>query len=393
MSLNLLKRSFLVVDDLDPMRMVTVNQLRSMGCDKITAVRSGAEALRRLRAQRVDAIIASWNMEGMSGLELLRTVRADPKLADVPFLMITAEAQRHHVQEIILAGVNSLLIKPYTVGGLSSRLSKMLLDADRASALAESRRAQASSAAGLQAALREEVQAIARQRMHAALADVLAQLKTLTQDAGLAPAHAAQLHNMALGAQQALDWVALTEELVELAGNRAEASLDPVDLGSLLHRHAESLREVYANKNLQLVVDADTRVGTETPMAEVNESLCDALVQLVTRMACDAAPPRSRITITLFDEDPLRVQVGYPAALNDEQAAGFFAKTEPKPDDAAAPAEATAGGQLLLRLVLALGGDAVAKPAQMPDPRGGAGVLMGTQITFTLPRHAFSPLP
>ena len=86
--------TYLVVDDLELMRAVTVNQLRAMGCEKIYTARNGAEALRMLRANAVDVILSDWNMPVMSGLELLRAVRADPKLARLPFVMITAEAER-----------------------------------------------------------------------------------------------------------------------------------------------------------------------------------------------------------------------------------------------------------------------------------------------------------
>jgi two-component system sensor histidine kinase/response regulator len=98
--------NYLVVDDLELMRAVTVNQLRGMGYEKIKVARNGAEALEMLRAFKFDAVLSDWNMPVMNGLELLKAVRADAKLAKLPFLMITAEAERQRIEEVISAGVN-----------------------------------------------------------------------------------------------------------------------------------------------------------------------------------------------------------------------------------------------------------------------------------------------
>lgn len=118
--------NYLVVDDLELMRAVTVNQLRGMGYEKIKVARNGAEALEMLRAFKFDAVLSDWNMPVMNGLELLKAVRADAKLAKLPFLMITAEAERQRIEEVISAGVNGLLVKPYNAGSLQARLDRML---------------------------------------------------------------------------------------------------------------------------------------------------------------------------------------------------------------------------------------------------------------------------
>lgn len=123
--------SYLVVDDLELMRAVTVNQLRSMGFEKIKVARNGAEALEMLRHTKFDAVLSDWNMPVMTGLDLLKAVRADTKLARMPFLMITAEAERQRIEEVISAGVSGLLVKPYNAGSLKSRLERMLTPTDR----------------------------------------------------------------------------------------------------------------------------------------------------------------------------------------------------------------------------------------------------------------------
>lgn len=118
--------TYLVVDDLELMRAVTVNQLRALGCEKIKVARNGASALESLRNSRIDVVLCDWNMPVMSGLDLLKIVRAEPKFAKLPFLMITAEAERQRIEEVIHAGVSGLLVKPYNAGNLKVRLEKAL---------------------------------------------------------------------------------------------------------------------------------------------------------------------------------------------------------------------------------------------------------------------------
>jgi len=126
MNTHLHSLSYLVVDDLELMRAVTVNQLRGLGCERVKVARNGAEALELLRANKFDAVLSDWNMPVMSGLDLLKTLRSDAKLARIPFLMITAEAERQRIEEVISAGVSALLVKPYTSAGLQTRLERML---------------------------------------------------------------------------------------------------------------------------------------------------------------------------------------------------------------------------------------------------------------------------
>ena len=117
---------FLVVDDYEPMRKVTSSQLRSIGASSIMTANNGAEALRLLQNKRVDIVLSDWNMPVMTGLELLKAVRADKKFSHLPFIMITAEAERYRIEEAIDAGVDDLLVKPYTAICLAGRVEKAL---------------------------------------------------------------------------------------------------------------------------------------------------------------------------------------------------------------------------------------------------------------------------
>lgn len=124
----------LVVDDFEPMRKIAVGQLRGMGATAILTAANGAEALRILREQQVDIVLSDWNMPVMSGLELLKAMRADSTLAALPFIMITAEAEHHRMAEAIAGGVSDLLIKPYTAGVFTARVEKALRAPPRAAA-------------------------------------------------------------------------------------------------------------------------------------------------------------------------------------------------------------------------------------------------------------------
>jgi len=123
--------TFLVVDDFDTMRRITGNQLRQLGARRILEAANGAEALKLLAREPVDVVVSDWNMPVMSGLELLQEVRRDPRLAGLPFVMVTAEAERARVQQAIEAGVSELLVKPYTAALFGDRLARAMTRAAR----------------------------------------------------------------------------------------------------------------------------------------------------------------------------------------------------------------------------------------------------------------------
>ncbi|MEA3393891.1 MAG: response regulator [Pseudomonadota bacterium] len=118
--------TFLVVDDLETMRHVTINQLRLLGAGKILAAHNGQEGLKLLRQHKVDVVLADLNMPLMDGLDLLKAIRADAKLRSLPVIMITSSAERDRVGEVIAAGVTSLLVKPYSQALLETRVARAM---------------------------------------------------------------------------------------------------------------------------------------------------------------------------------------------------------------------------------------------------------------------------
>ncbi|MFZ2406911.1 MAG: hybrid sensor histidine kinase/response regulator [Methylobacter sp.] len=118
--------TFLIVDDFDSMRNVMNSLLRSLGYENILTAKDGAEALRILRFQQVSVVLSDWDMPVMDGLALLKAIRADRRLQNLPFLMITDKTDRQRIEDAINNGVSDLLIKPYTSRDLVSRIERVM---------------------------------------------------------------------------------------------------------------------------------------------------------------------------------------------------------------------------------------------------------------------------
>jgi two-component system chemotaxis response regulator CheY len=117
---------FLVVDDFSTMRRIIKNLLNDLGYANVTEADDGATALPMLQAGNFDFLVTDWNMPGMPGLDLLKAVRADARLAKLPVLMLTAEAKREQIIEAAQAGVNGYVIKPFTAVTLKEKIDKIL---------------------------------------------------------------------------------------------------------------------------------------------------------------------------------------------------------------------------------------------------------------------------
>src|SRR6201991_4324673 len=117
---------FLVVDDFSTMRRIIKNLLNDLGYSNVTEADDGATALPMLQAGNFDFLITDWNMPGMPGLDLVKHVRADARLAKMPVLMLTAEAKREQIVEAAQAGVNGYVIKPFTAATLKEKIEKII---------------------------------------------------------------------------------------------------------------------------------------------------------------------------------------------------------------------------------------------------------------------------
>ena len=117
--------NILVVDDFSTMRRIIKGLLHDLGYAKVTEADDGNTALPLLKAGNFDFLITDWNMPGMPGLELLKQVRADSRLAKLPVLMLTAEAKREQIVEAAQAGVSGYVIKPFTAATLKEKIDKI----------------------------------------------------------------------------------------------------------------------------------------------------------------------------------------------------------------------------------------------------------------------------
>ncbi|MBP7765386.1 MAG: response regulator [Deltaproteobacteria bacterium] len=116
----------LVVDDFATMRKVVRNLLKQVGYEDIVEAEDGVMALKALKSQKIDVVVSDWNMPNMSGLELLKAVRADADLAKTPFLMVTAEALQDNVVAAVKAGVSNYIVKPFTAEVLNEKIKKIM---------------------------------------------------------------------------------------------------------------------------------------------------------------------------------------------------------------------------------------------------------------------------
>lgn len=118
----------LIVDDYDTMRRVLNNLLRQLNFTNVDEASDGAEALEKLNKNKFDLIISDWNMEPMTGIQLLREIRADDNLNDIPFIMITAETKSENVIAAKEAGVSNYIVKPFNAETLKTKLVGVLGD-------------------------------------------------------------------------------------------------------------------------------------------------------------------------------------------------------------------------------------------------------------------------
>ena len=116
----------LVVDDFATMRRIVKNILTQLGYKNIIEADDGTTAMTVLKQEKIDLIISDWNMPKMTGLDLLKNVRANPDWATTPFIMVTAEAQQDNIILAVKAKVSQYIVKPFTADTLGEKINKVL---------------------------------------------------------------------------------------------------------------------------------------------------------------------------------------------------------------------------------------------------------------------------
>jgi two-component system chemotaxis response regulator CheY len=115
----------MIVDDFATMRRIVRNILAQLGFKSFIEADDGSVAWEILQKEQVDFVVSDWNMPNMTGIELLKKVRADERFKDLPFLMVTAEAQKDNIVEAVKARVSNYIVKPFTPETLSEKIEKI----------------------------------------------------------------------------------------------------------------------------------------------------------------------------------------------------------------------------------------------------------------------------
>ena len=118
----------LVVDDYKTMIRIIRNLLKQLGFENVDDAADGQEALGKMKENKYGLVISDWNMEPMTGYELLREVRADDSLKATPFIMVTAESKTENVVAAKRAGVNNYIVKPFNAATLKDKISAVIGD-------------------------------------------------------------------------------------------------------------------------------------------------------------------------------------------------------------------------------------------------------------------------
>jgi two-component system chemotaxis response regulator CheY len=116
---------FLVVDDFSTMRRIVRNLLKELGYTNVDEAEDGAVGLQKLKGGNFQFVVTDWNMPVMTGIELLKAIRADPSLKHLPVLMITAEAKKENIIEAAQSGASGYIVKPFTAATLEEKMGKI----------------------------------------------------------------------------------------------------------------------------------------------------------------------------------------------------------------------------------------------------------------------------
>jgi two-component system, chemotaxis family, chemotaxis protein CheY len=122
------KMPVLVVDDYSTMVRIIRNLLRQLGFEDVDDAADGTAALEKMGTKRYGLVISDWNMEPMTGFDLLQRVRATPAIETTPFIMVTAESKTENVIAAKKAGVNNYIVKPFNAQTLKSKIEAVFAD-------------------------------------------------------------------------------------------------------------------------------------------------------------------------------------------------------------------------------------------------------------------------
>jgi two-component system chemotaxis response regulator CheY len=127
---------FLVVDDFPTMRRIIRNLLKELGFTNVEEAEDGVDGLAKLRDGDFQFVVSDWNMPNMTGIDMLKQIRADEQLQHLPVLMVTAEAKKENIIAAAQAGASGYVVKPFTAATLDEKLKKIFTNLEKAGAAA-----------------------------------------------------------------------------------------------------------------------------------------------------------------------------------------------------------------------------------------------------------------
>ena len=127
---------FLVVDDFPTMRRIIRNLLKELGFNNVDEAEDGVAALAKLRSGDFQFVVSDWNMPNMTGIDMLKQLRADEQLKHLPVLMVTAEAKKENIIAAAQAGASGYVVKPFTAATLDEKLKKIFANLEKTGATA-----------------------------------------------------------------------------------------------------------------------------------------------------------------------------------------------------------------------------------------------------------------
>lgn len=122
---------FLIVDDFSTMRRIVRNLLKELGFNNADEAEDGVVALSKLKSGGFEFVISDWNMPNMTGIELLKAIRAEASLKHLPVLMVTAEAKKENIIEAAQSGASGYVVKPFTAATLEEKLNKIFQNMEK----------------------------------------------------------------------------------------------------------------------------------------------------------------------------------------------------------------------------------------------------------------------
>ena len=317
---NAERATILLVDDTPDNLMLLANLLKDEF--RVRTAQNGPKALEICTSDNPpDLVLLDIMMPGMDGFEVAKRMREHPNSETIPVIFVTAMTSSDARLRGLDLGAVDYITKPIDPEVLKPRVRNFIRYVQMRKNLQSEYDSMVETAQ-----LREDVDQITRHDMKGPLAGILGLIQGMMDDKNSSPKQIEQYKMVEETALQVLNMINLSAELFKIESGRFELNAQPVKVGDILRRIAEINRVTYSDKQLIISVDTDAPVGEEMPQALGDAMLCYSLFQNLIKNACEAAPPSSKMSITLLDQTPLRIVFENQGAVPQDIRERFFDK-------------------------------------------------------------------